>query len=79
MLYKAFSAYGWFEICAEISVDSSVNSLNVEITQAIDLSVPSGHIMKRESSTGCSGKLQPYIETNNCVYIFLKSGYFQDV
>jgi hypothetical protein len=35
--------------------------------------------MKHEFSTWCSGKLQPYIKTNDCIYILLKSGYFQSI
>jgi hypothetical protein len=46
VLYNALSAYGWSSLYNEIPVDTAVEIFNVIVTQAIDLSLPPGHIKK---------------------------------
>jgi hypothetical protein len=38
------STYDWSSLYNERSVDAAVNRLNISVTQAIDLAVPSGYI-----------------------------------
>jgi hypothetical protein len=46
LLYNALSNYDWSSLYNETSVDATVDRLNVAVSQAIDLAVPSGIIKK---------------------------------
>jgi hypothetical protein len=48
VLYNALSNYDWSSLYNETSVDAAIDRLNVAVTQAIDLAVPSGHIKKHK-------------------------------
>jgi hypothetical protein len=56
--------YDWSSLYNETSVDAAVYILNVAVTQAIDLAVPSGHIKKHKYPNWFSGKLKVYIKKN---------------
>jgi hypothetical protein len=45
VLYNAFSNYDWSSLYNKTSVDAAVDRLNVAITQAVDLDVPSGYVI----------------------------------
>jgi hypothetical protein len=44
VLYNVLSNYDWSSLYNETSVDAAVDRLNVAVTQAIHLAVPSGYI-----------------------------------
>jgi hypothetical protein len=46
VLYDALAAYIWSSLHNETSADAAVDRLNIAVTQAIDLAVPSGYIKK---------------------------------
>jgi hypothetical protein len=64
VLYNALSNYDWSSLYNKTSVDATVDRLNVAVTQAIDLAVPSGHINKHKYYAWFSGKLKAYIKRN---------------
>jgi hypothetical protein len=65
MLYNALSNYDWSSLYNKTSADAAVGRLNVAVTQAIDLTVPSGHIKKHTYPTRFFGKLKAYIIKKN--------------
>jgi hypothetical protein len=64
VLYIAVSTYDWSSLYNETSVDAAVYRLNVAVTQAIDLAVPSGYIRKHKYPSWFSRKLKAYIKKN---------------
>jgi hypothetical protein len=58
---NALSNYDWSLLYNETSIDAAVDRLNVAVTQAIDLAVPSGH----KYPTWFSGKLIACIKKKN--------------
>jgi hypothetical protein len=65
VLYNALSNYDCSSLYNETSVYAAVDRLNVVVTQALDLAVPSGHIKKHKYSAWFSGKLKTYIKKKN--------------
>jgi hypothetical protein len=49
--YSALCTYDWSLLYNEASVDALVDRLNIAVTQAIDLAVPFGHIIKHNYPT----------------------------
>jgi hypothetical protein len=56
------SSCGWSSLQNETSVDAAVDRLNVAVTQAIDLAIPSGYIKKHKYPAWFSGKLKARIK-----------------
>jgi hypothetical protein len=81
VLYNALSTYDRSSPYNETSVDVAVNRLNVAVTQAIDLAVPSGYIKKHKYPACFSGKLKTCIKKNDYFYgryKKFKTQYFYD-
>jgi hypothetical protein len=58
------STYDWSSLYNETSVDAAADRLNVAVTQAIDLAVPSGYSKKHNYPAWFSAKLEAYIKKN---------------
>jgi hypothetical protein len=68
MLCNDLSNYDWPSLYNETSVDAAVDRINVAITQAADLVVPTKHIIKHKYPSWISGKLEAYIKKKNYFY-----------
>jgi hypothetical protein len=72
VLYNALSTYDWSSLYSGTSVEAAVDRLNVAVTQAIDLAVPSGYIERHKYPAWFSGKLKAYIKKNYYFYRLFK-------
>jgi hypothetical protein len=58
------SNYDWSPLYHETSVDAAVVRLNVAVSQAIDLAIPSGYIKKHKNPAWFSKELKDCIKKN---------------
>jgi hypothetical protein len=68
VLYNVMSTYDWFSVYNETSADAAFDRLNIAVTRAIDLAVPSGYIKKHTYPAWFSGKLKVNIKKKNYFY-----------
>jgi hypothetical protein len=65
VLYNALSIYDWFSLYNKKFLDAAVDILNVAVTKAYNVVLPSRYIRKHKSHNRFSGNLKFYIEKNN--------------
>jgi hypothetical protein len=71
LLYNALSIYDWSFLYNEMAVYAAIGRLNVAVTQAVHLAVPSGYIRKHKHPPWFPGKLKCYIK--HCFMCGLRS------
>jgi hypothetical protein len=62
VLYDALSTHDWSSLYNEISVNAAVDRVDVAVTQAVDLALPSGYIKMHKYPARFTGKLNAYIK-----------------
>jgi hypothetical protein len=67
VIYNYLSSYYLSSLYKETSVDAAIGRLNVAVTLAIDLGLPSGYLKKHKDPAWVSGNLKAYIKKENCL------------
>lgn len=72
MLYETLSNHDWTPLHKESCVDAAVARLNTAVSDAMDLTIPSGLINKNKYPSWFSAKLIFYIRNKDYLYRCLK-------